>query len=210
VTLANDYFFISHDEHTGRSRLTTPVTNLGLASSLLGELLISRHLTVYEKDLYPIEGRPPSDPLLRAMVELVAARPRDRDLGVWLNFFAAEANEDVAERLVTHGLMTRAQKRGLRGARVEYRPVDLTQAARPAIRLARLLTRGEQVDLPDAVLTGVIHATGLLGQVLWDGDLHRPGYAQIPSLLAALPPPFTALVRCTEVAVGGVVLTKRS
>jgi hypothetical protein len=144
------------------------------------------------------------------MIELVAGRPRDRDLGVWLNFFAAESIEDVAERLVSHGLMTRAQRRGLRGARVEYRPVDITEAARPAIRLARLLTGGEQVTLPDAVLTAVLNATGLLGHVLWDGDLHRPGYAHAHSLVATLPPPLGALVTSTQVAVGGVVLTKRS
>jgi hypothetical protein len=210
VTVANDYFFISHDDHTGRSRLATPVISLGLAASLLSELVISQHLTVYDKDLYPIEAEPPEDPLLHAMVDLVAGRPQDRDLGVWLNFFAAEAIEDVAERLVKYGLMTRAHRRGLRGARVEYRPVDITAAARPAIRLARLLTSGDGVTLPDAALTAVISATGLLGHVLWDGDLHRPGYAHVNSLLATLPPPLGALVRSIEVAVGGVVLTKRS
>lgn len=207
--LADDFFFIAHDDRSGRRRLAQPVVSIGLAASLLGELLLSGHLMVHENALYPVHGYPPEGGLVAEIMHLVTGRPNDRDLGTWLTFLAAEAVTDVGERLVAEGQVTRVKRRRLAGSRVEFQPVNISAAAWPAIRIAGILSRGEAMSVSDTTLTGLVDATGLTGHVLWDAEVHRPGYAHIEPLLAMLPAPLSTLLARTRVAVGDVVLTKR-
>jgi hypothetical protein len=208
--LADELFYLAHDHHSGHGRLAAPVVGIGLAAALIGELLLSQHLVVFKSELHPMQAAAPDDKLQADIVMLVAGRPRDRDLGVWLNFLAAEAESDVAERMAADGLLTPMRRRRMLGSsRTEYLPVNITAAAWPGIRLAGLLTSGEPMRLEDAALTGLVNATGLLKQVLWDGEVHRPGYPTADSVIANLPSALGALMTRTEVAIGNVLLTKR-
>jgi hypothetical protein len=207
--LADDYFLISLDDRSGRARLATSVRSLGLASALVGELVLEGYLMVADSELFPLTGQLPPEPLSAEVMKVVLARQNERDLGVWLTFLAAEAVTDVGDRLARDGTVVRRQRRRIGGTRIEYLPPDLSAAAWPGIRLGNLLASGEPVQLSDVLLTGIVEATGLLGHVLWDGDVHRPGYAHVERLLPQLPAPITALLTRTRVAVGDVLLTKR-
>jgi hypothetical protein len=92
--------------------------------------------------------------------------------------------------------------------RDRYLPTDSNTAAWPAIRLANQLCAGQQVPLQDAVLAGLVQATGLLRQVLW-GPEHEPGFTHADQLRYLLPTPLAAIVAHTEAAVGQHVLTRR-
>jgi hypothetical protein len=207
--LADDYFFISQDDRSGRGRLAGPVQSIGLAAALLGELVLAGYLNVVGNEVFPLTTWVPPEPLAAEVMQVLTSRPDERDLGLWLTFLAAEAVDDVGSRMARDNLVVRTERRRLRGVRVEYLPVDLSVAAWPAIRLANLLSSGSAMEAGDVVLTGLAEATGLLGHVLWDGDVHRAGYENAALLLPQLPPQLTALLARTRVAVGDVVLTKR-
>jgi hypothetical protein len=66
----------------------------------------------------------------------------------------------------------------------------------------------EHMPLQDAVLAGLVAASGLLKHVLWDAE-HAPGFARADQLRRLLPAPLAAIVAYTEAAVGQHVLTRR-
>jgi hypothetical protein len=208
--LADEYFLISLDDRSGRGRLSAPVQSLGLASGLVGELVLAGYLMTAETEVYPLTAQLPPEPLAAEVMKVILARQNERDLGTWLTFLAAEAITDVGDRLARAGKVVASQKRRrLGGTRVEYLPSNLSAAAWPGIRLGNLLASGEAMSLQDVLLTGILEATGLLPHVLWDPAVHKPGYGHTELLLPQLPAPLAALLSRTRVGVGDVVLTKR-
>jgi hypothetical protein len=208
--LADDLYLVCFQEQTGRAVVTDAVAGLGLAGGLLGELVLSGHLLVHGGLLYPAAGAlAPTDRPLWEVLHAVAGQPRPQDLGTWLRFLAAEAVTDVRHRMCSAGLLTRVRTRRLAvTGRDRYLPTDSNTAAWPSIRLANHLCAGQQVPLQDAVLAGLVQATGLLKHVLW-GPEHASGFGYADRLRQVLPEPLAAVVAHTEAAVGQLVLTRR-
>jgi hypothetical protein len=203
-------YLICFQEQTGRAVVTDAVAGLGLAGGLLGELVLGGHLLVHDGVLYPAAGVPaPTDLPLWEVLHAVAGQRQPQEVGTWLRFLAAEAVTDVRHRMCAAGLLTRVQTRRLGVAgRDRYLPTDSNAAAWPAIRLANQLCARDPVPLPDAVLAGLVQATGLLKHVLW-GPEHAAGFAYADRLRPLLPPALAAVVAHTEAAVGQRVLTRR-
>jgi hypothetical protein len=208
--LADDFYLICFQEQTGRAVVTDAVAGLGLAGGLLGELVLGGHLLVHDGLLYPAAGVPaPNDLALWEVLQAVAGQRQPQKVGAWLRFLATDAVTDVRRRMCAAGLLTRVRTHrfGVTG-RDRYLPIDSNAAVWPAIRLAGQLCAGEQMPLQDAVLAGLVAATGLLKQVLWDAE-HAPGFAHADQLRHLLPTPLAAIVAHTEAAVGQHVLTRR-
>jgi hypothetical protein len=75
---------------------------------------------------------------------------------------------DVRQRMCAEGLLRRVRtRRPAVTGRDRYLPTDFNAAAWPAIRLAGQLRAGEPMPLQDAVLAGLVAASGLLKHVLW-------------------------------------------
>jgi len=187
--LEDDYFLISLDDRSGRGRLSAPVRSLGLAASMVGELVLGGFLMTAGAEVYPLTGYLPQDELAAEVMQVVLARQGERDLGNWLTFLAMEAVTDVGSRLVRARRVAEHTRRRLGRSVVEYRPLDLSAAAWSGIRLGNLLAGGEPMSLADVLLVGLLEATGLLGHVLWDSAVHQPGYVHAEQLLPQLPDP---------------------
>jgi hypothetical protein len=208
--LADEFYLICFEEQTGRSRVSEAVAGLGVAAGLLGELVLGGHLIVHEGDLYPAVGVPaPGDRLQQEVLQVLAGQHLHRDVGTWLRFLATDAVADVRSRLCSAGLLQRTRIRRLGVSWQErYLPVDLNAAAWPEIHLARQLCAGEPMPLSDAVLAGIVQATGLLKHVLWDPE-HAAGWGYADRLRQVLPPAPGAVVAHVEAAVGQHILTRR-
>jgi hypothetical protein len=206
---ADDFYLICFQEQTGRPRVSEAVAGMGLAGGLLGELVLGGQLIVHGGGLYPAGVAAPEDELAREVLHVLSDQHQPRDLGTWLRFLATDAVPDVRHRMCTHGLLQRVRTRHLGvSARDRYLPTDSNAAAWPAIRLASQLCTGQPVPATDAVLAGLVQATGLLGHVLW-GPEHAAGFAYADRLRQVLPEPLAAVVAHTEAAVGQHVLTRR-
>jgi hypothetical protein len=209
VLLADELFCIAHDDRTGRCRLHPRVLGIGLAAGLLGELVLFERVDVRDGGLSVVRRDPPPDAAAHATLALLLAQPQHRDVRTWLAFLAETSVETVAGRLVLAGLWRRQEHRRLARTRISYLPTDANAVVWRAMRLARVLTSGASVSVPDAVLAGLIAVTGLTEVVLWQPEVREAGRARIAAEVGGLPWPLYHLLAFTEAAVGDAVLTPR-
>lgn len=212
MLLADQLFFLAYEDLTGRSRLHPRAIGLGLAAGLLAELLLAGRIAVFQGGVYVVNREPPGDALAHDVLDLLLAQG-PHDLRTWLAFLGRDAADRVGGRLARAGALTEARRRGLRRTRTVYLPSSderrRNAGAWQPVRLAELLVRRQPLTAPDAVLAGLMAATGLTRQVLWDPGRHRPGVAWLAEVVASLPDDLHELVTETEAAVGAAVAAGR-
>jgi hypothetical protein len=209
--VADDYYLIAYHGLSERRRPDSSVASIGVAAGLLGELILADWLTISGSGVWLLQGTVPlADPLLTELLTLMQSLPDEHGLDTWLAHIATEALDDVRGRLASSGVLIKSARRRFIGKQVVYEPANSNTVVWPTVRLTGQLSRVEPITLADAVLAGLVHATGLTGHLLWDPASHRPGLEYLPDLLRALPAPFLILLERTEVAAGRVLLTKRA
>lgn len=207
MLLADEFYFVAHEDTTGKPRLHPRAAGLGLASGLLGELVLLGRITVRDGMLAILDPRPPEDALAHVTLDELAGDRQQRAVRTWLAFLSETAVDDVANRLLRAGyLKIKVARRGFRSA-ATYLPVDASTAAWPANRLHRLFTTYTPMTVPDAMLAGLASATGLTDRILRDSGAHARRY--FVHALASLPAPLRELTAQTEALVGGPVLDQR-
>jgi hypothetical protein len=206
VLLADDFYFTAHDHITGKRHLSEGATGLGLAASLLGELVLFDRITLDRANIKVTNRVPPEDALAYTILEHLVAEPSVTTTKEWLLYLRQDAEDQVGQRLLRAGHVRRVQARKLLRTVVHYVPVDLNTFLWPATRLEMALRRREQVDMQDLFLAGLINVT----------DLHRSVIHGVPSsttsveaLLPVLPPALRELLVITDAVYGDAVLTHR-
>ncbi|SCG76257.1 GOLPH3/VPS74 family protein [Micromonospora inositola] len=204
MLIADEFFLIAHNDSRGKAKLHPTATGLGLAAGLLGELVLFGRITVSGGLLTVLDRRPPADALAHTVLDQLIGEPQHQAVRTWLSFLAQTGVSSVGERLARAGVLRRQEHRRLLRTSLSYEPADLNAAAWPATRLRTLLERPEPPSVPDALLLGLIVATGLTREVLWSaGPL---AHHRLSVLVPALPAPLKELVGHTEAAVGAAVL----
>src|SRR5437762_1499640 len=165
MLLADDLFLVMHDDRTGRPRLHLRAVGLGLGGALLGELMLSRRLSITDGHLVVLSDQPPRDVVTHAVLDQVIVERQPHAVRTWLAFFAQAAAEQVATRLERSGHVTRVEPRWPKRGSTRWVPADMSTAAWPAARLRHRLHRRESLEEPDVVLAGLVDATGLTPQV---------------------------------------------
>jgi hypothetical protein len=199
--LANDLFFVMHDDRTGRIRLHPRLIGLGLAAAILSELMLPGRITVEKAagnvQLRLIDTTPTGDALTQTTLDHIVNEPA-HPFRTWLHFLARTARADVAGRMTDAGMLRRPTMRVRR-----HVPVDPDTAILPVARLNLSIQRREPFVTASGVLLGLVIATGAAPLVLWDQD---PEY--MAGAVASLPAPFKELIAQTEAAVGAAVLSR--
>lgn len=206
--LADEFFLIALDDRTGRPRLSSKVFGLGLAGALLGELILDRRITVEEGQVLVVDHRPPADALAHTVLDQILSEVSPYGVRSWLVFLARNATERVADRLSRAGHIRREQSRRMFRRETVYPPTDMNAAHLPLARLATSLRNGRQVSWTDAVLLGLVMATGLDDLLLFADDDAAREY--LTHLVEHLTPPLYVLVWHLHAAVGDAVLTGRT
>jgi len=213
VLLADQLFFLAYSDRTGRSRLHPRATGLGLAAGLLAELMLARRIAVFDGGVHVVSREPPGDALTHDVLDLLLTQGRHRDLRTWLAFLGQDAADRVGGRLARADALTEVRRRGLRRTQTVYLPSSderrRNAAAWEPVRLAEVLLHRRAMTESDAVLTGLMAATGLTRHVLWDPERHRPAVAWIATVVDSLPDDLHELVTATEAAVGAAVAAGR-
>ncbi|MFE9691721.1 GPP34 family phosphoprotein [Micromonospora sp. NPDC005806] len=204
MLIADEFFLIAHNDSRGKAKLHPAATALGLAAGLLGELLLFGRITIASGMLTVLDRRPPADALAHTVLDQLIGEPQHRAVRIWLSFLAQTGVTSVGERLARAGVLRRQENRRLLRTSLSYVPVDVNTTAWPAARLSTLLERPEPIVVPDSLLLGLIAATGLTREVLWNAG--PQAHHQLSVLIPALPAPLKELVAHTEAAVGAAVL----
>jgi hypothetical protein len=208
LCLADEFFLIAHDEHTGRPQLRGRVTGFGLAGALLAELVLFGRITVEGDRLYVLEESPPANAVAHLLLEELRAEPAAAAVRDWLIYLGGRAYDLVGGRLLRAGHLNEVPvRRRLRPGTV-YVPVDVNAAAWPAAALWTALARREAMGHPQATLAGLVVATGLHRHLRWDDDVATEQVRRY--LVRPLPGPLRCLVEHVDAAVGDAVLAARA
>ncbi len=210
LPLADDLYLASHDSARARCLLTPATLGLGLAAARLAELVLWRRLTAEDNQLAVLDDRPTADPATSAVLEQLLRESHHRRVRDWISFLATGvATELVERRLARAGLVRREEKRGLLGTKVRFVPTDPATAGWPGTRIRIAATRGELLDSPDLVLTGLVLATGLDQHVFVTLEARERDHL-FDQLRRRMPAPLQHLVGHAEAAVGDAVMARRA
>ena len=94
MLVADEFYFVSHDEANGKPLLHIRIAGLGLAAALLGELILDGHINVSEGNLAVVNPRPPEDALEHIVLDQLLSEPQHREVGIWLAFLGKTALSD--------------------------------------------------------------------------------------------------------------------
>ena len=210
LPLADDLFLAAHDTVRGKSLLSPATLGLGLASGLLAELILWRRMDLKDGLLTVLDDHATTDAATTAVLEQLLREANHRLVRDWIAFLSTGVATDlVARRLARAGLVHRQEKRGLRGVKVTYVPVDSTAAGWPGARVRTIVGHGEVLEVPDLVLAGLMLATGLDQQVLYTLEARERGYL-FDQLRRRLPAMLQELIGHAEAAVGDAVMARRA
>ena len=205
--LADEFFRLAHNNVTGKPRLHSRATELGLAAALLGELIFGNRIALHRGVLEVVDDRPPRDAVAHDALDQLITQPQHTAVRVWLDFLSRGAYEGVTQRLWRAGhLRPETTRRRLRRA-VTWVPTDVNTAAWPWARLSHGIAGQEPLDQADAFLIGLAAATGLDEDLLENGGTTAQ---YLRRLIATAPQQVQELLAHTHAAVGDAVLSYRT
>jgi hypothetical protein len=209
LPVADEFWLAAHHDVSGKPRQHPRSVGLGLAGALLGELVLAGRVTVDRAGLVRVVGgSPPGDAVAHVVLDELLADPAERVLREWLAYLGQTAGDRVAARLERQGQVRRVEVRRLLRVESRWVPVDSTVAATPGSLLRYQLFQERPLAPADALLAGLVDATGLTPGVLW-GVPHRTLQYR-DWCVSRLTPPLRAVISETAAAVGGSVLAHRS
>ncbi|WP_329056377.1 GPP34 family phosphoprotein [Amycolatopsis sp. NBC_01488] len=146
LTLVDSFFFLGHDEFTGRPSLSRTSLGIGLAGAALCDLLFTDRITVEDRKVRPIAGRPSGIPTADHVFSEIVSETGTHRVRDWVDHLRGELPSVAADNLVALGLVRRTPERALLRRRHRYPPADLlvSTAARSKARAAVF-----GVDRPD-------------------------------------------------------------
>lgn len=202
--LADDFFFIVHDGHTGKLQLHRRSAAIGLAGALLGELALTGNIQAASGTLTVLNQTPPEDDLAYRVLHQLTVERQYQSLRTWLQYLSQGAMDRVGVRLARDGLVRPRKTRRPWGTAVHYVPAEFTTASWPAARLNARVNRGDQLTIADSMLAALVAACGFAKHVWWDGDAVTARH--LAAAVAELPISMREIVTHTEAAVGDAVL----
>jgi len=163
--LAAGFFLIAHDEFSGKLRIARDRLGHGLVAAELAQLLIAGRIAIADgrvvlTDSYAAE---PND-VDRYVLDTVQRHQSVRSVRAWVESLAEPLYELMAQRLEVMGIVRREAGGGLVRRKPDRFPgVDLLTAARPRMRLERMIRSPKELDLPGAFTVTLLWTLGAEG-----------------------------------------------
>ncbi|GAA1654441.1 GOLPH3/VPS74 family protein [Catellatospora bangladeshensis] len=203
MPIADEFYFMTHDDVSGDSRLHAKAVGFGLAAALLAELCLLDLVRPLPEGVAVRQAPPPPDALIARVHGQLLAEPQLHPVRDWLAYLGRSAEADIAVRLTATGALQLVETRRLLGVQRRFMPVSVNDAAWPAARIIGRLRRQEDLVLEDRILAGLVFATGLSNTFMWDDVRGR----QLSHIIAVLDEPLRLLIAETELAVSKAVAT---
>lgn len=206
---ADHLFLVCHDEHTGRARVHRDVLGLALGAGLLVELLFPPEQVWLDAEgavsMASCHGLPPLDPLQHQVVDLIRRERGAWDVGTWVRVLADDARQRVGRRLLDAGLVSRTERRLLRGPGEVYPARQPEWAAYATTRLHRALHHDPMHTL-DVMLAALVYSVGLRAHLVYGCESAHPS---LEDLAAELPARLRVLLCRTRSAMAASTLSPR-
>lgn len=112
MNLAEEFALIGYDDE-GSPLIDSTRLSLGLGGALLLELALAEKVDVADKKVVVRDATPTGDPLVDGALALIVADDKSRRPGHWVDKLSKKAREQVMDRLVEQGVVTREKDRVL-------------------------------------------------------------------------------------------------
>jgi len=181
LTMPEEILLLLLDDETGRPvGMPGPAGDLALAGAILMELALAGRIDTDLKSLILVDARPVGDALLDPVLARIVAAQAARPSTLWIQEIAQQGPDlraQVLERLVAGGVLRPVEDRFLwvfpdrRYPKAEGHE----ESAEVRQRLRGVLLDDDIPDPRDALLIGLVRATGLVATLLDEAEAARVG-----------------------------------
>jgi hypothetical protein len=208
--LADDAYWLVHDDWTGRPRTSPRTAGLAVGAAVLGELIAGGAIITVRGRIAPagVDPTAPDEPVGRDIFTRIVEERVRHPIADWLDFLAPSIAEQVGRRMLRAGT-ARSQVEGLWGRRSVVLPVDAGHAAKAAWVFAGLVDAvrdGRHLDPWELFLLKLATAGSLRHRLFADVAPARARAAL--ARLDDLWPPWIELLTATERAIAASALTR--
>lgn len=214
--LADNLWLTGHEELYGKCYVSPTALGIGLAGSLLGELVLWNRLDctpggqLHVLDPTAVHDDHLATQVLHRILKEVS-RPRDdraTHVSAWLNSLGPFANTWVTKRLTETNVVEPVEyTRRFRKSETRHVVIDVNGGRVPASNLKGRLARREPIREEHLAFAGFALATGLEKQLL--RDTSEPDRRYLGSQLAGLRYSLRCLIAETDSAIGNAAFTHR-
>ena len=209
--LAERFFLITHDEFSGKLRISPELLGCGLVCAELADLMLVGRLDAVD-DRVIVTNRHPhddDDPVSAFVMESVQLQPAVHTVRTWCENLSESVQELVARRLIEDDVLHRVVGGGVIRRRSDRYPAKaLLRAVGPRLRLEHMLRTPSELDLAGALLAALLRT--LDAERVLDPSVDRAAARQlVDGVMDNLPTSLRALVDGAASAVAAVSLRVR-
>lgn len=178
LTLAEELLLMALDDETGALvKLAPYALELSLAAALVMELTLEGRIDTDLEKLFVVSAEPTGQPVLDEALAEICTESASQPTRFWLSRLSRSGpvlTERIARSLVDQGVLRLVEKRLLWVLKSRtYPPASGIEQREVRQRILTLLDNTEIPDTRDALLVGLLRASGLVDRLLDEPELSR-------------------------------------
>ncbi len=179
LSLAEELLLITLDDESGRllDSIKPFAFEIAIAASLIMELSLKGKLDSDAEKLFVVSADPTGNTILDEALTEITTEKNSLSTSDWLNRFARKGDDfsdQIIESLVTKGVLQLVEKRLLWVLKTRAYPATSGIEEREVrARIMHLLNSDEIPNPNDALLVGLLSATGIMSRLLSVSELAR-------------------------------------
>lgn len=179
LSLAEELLLITLDDESGKllDSIKPFAFDIAVAASLIMELSLKGRLDTDTQKLFVVSSAPTGNAILDQALAEIAAEKTSLSTSDWLSRIARNGDglsERIIESLVSKGVLQLVEKRLLWVLKTRaYPPTSGIEEREVRSRVMQLLNSDDIPNPSDALLVGLLSATGIMSRLLAPSELAR-------------------------------------
>ena len=178
LSLTEELLLVALDDDTGRLIELLPFSlETAIAAALVMDLTLAARIDTDPAQLFVLSAAPTGNAILDDVLARITAEPQPLSSAEWLRRLAVpgpELRDRILARLVDRGVLQSVEKRLLWVFKTRvYPPTSGLEEREVKSRVMTLLNSDEIPETRDAMLVGLLRATGIMERLLIDSEYQR-------------------------------------
>jgi hypothetical protein len=178
LSLTEELLLVALDDETGRLIELLPFSlETAIAAALVMDLTLAARIDTDPARLFVLSAAPTGNAILDDVLARVTAEPQPLSSAEWLRRLAVlgpELRDRILARLVERGVLRSVEKRLLWVFKTRvYPPTSGLEEREVKSRVMTLLNNDEIPETRDAMLVGLLRATGIMERLLIESEYQR-------------------------------------
>lgn len=178
LSLTEELVLVALDDESGHLMTLLPFSlETAMAAALLMDLTLAGRIDTDADHLFVLSSAPTGHPILDELLTTIVNEPHPLSSAQWLRRLAVpgpELRDRVLEQLVQRGVLKSVEKRWLWVFTTRaYPPTSGLEEREVKSRVMTLLNNDEIPNARDAMLIGLLRATGIMERLLSESEHHR-------------------------------------